>query len=103
MFRAMLVPSLGVTAVLAALWAAAIALATRRFEEFESLRHEADDLRKALADRKIIERAKGMMMKHLRIDEAEAFRRLQRLASDKNQKLVDIANAVITAAQALNG
>lgn len=82
---------------------AAIALAVRRFEEFQALQAETADLRKALSDRKIIERAKGLMMKHLRVDEAEAFRRLQRLASSKNQKIVDVANMILTAAEALNG
>ena len=82
---------------------AAIALAKRAFDEFNTLKAETDDLRKALADRKIIERAKGLLMKHLRIDEQEAFRRLQKLASTKNQKLVDIANSILMAAEALNG
>jgi response regulator NasT len=81
----------------------AIALAWSRFDEFMALKSEADDLRKALADRKIIERAKGLMMKHLGIPEPEAFRRLQKLASSKNQKLVDVANMIVTAAEALNG
>lgn len=81
----------------------AIALAWSRFEEFLALKSEADDLRKALADRKVIERAKGLMMKHLSIEEPEAFRRLQKLASSKNQKLVDVANMIVTAAEALNG
>lgn len=81
----------------------AIALAWSRFEEFVALKSEADDLRKALADRKIIERAKGLMMKHLGIEEPEAFRRLQKLASSKNQKLVDVANMIVTAAEALSG
>jgi response regulator NasT len=81
----------------------AIALAWSRFDEFLTMKAEADDLRKALADRKIIERAKGLMMKHLGIEEPEAFRRLQKLASSKNQKLVDVANMIVTAAEALNG
>jgi AmiR/NasT family two-component response regulator len=83
--------------------APAIALARRRFEEFTALKEEAADLRKALADRKIIERAKGLMMKHLGIEEPEAFRRLQKLACSKNQKLVDVANMIVTAAEALSG
>ena len=81
----------------------AIALARSRFEEFVAMKGEADDLRKALADRKVIERAKGLMMKHLNIEEPEAFRRLQKLASSKNQKLVDVANMIVTAAEALSG
>lgn len=81
----------------------AIALASRRFEEFKSLEKEAADLRQALADRKLIERAKGLLMKHLSVDEQEAFRRLQKLASSKNKKLIEIAEMVLTAAEALNG
>jgi AmiR/NasT family two-component response regulator len=81
----------------------AIALASRRFEEFQALQQEANDLRQALADRKLIERAKGLLMKHLNVDEQEAFRRLQKLASSKNKKLIEIAEMVLTAAEALNG
>lgn len=83
--------------------APAIALAMRRCDEFRALRQEAADLRQALADRKTIERAKGLMMKHLKVDEDEAFRKLQKLASSKNKKLVEIAEMVLTAAEALNG
>lgn len=81
----------------------AIALASRRFDEFKTLEKEAADLRQALADRKLIERAKGLLMKHLNVDEQEAFRRLQKLASSKNKKLIEIAEMVLTAAEALNG
>jgi len=81
----------------------AIVLAMRRQEEFRALKHEADDLRQALADRKLIERAKGLLMKHLNLDEQDAFRKLQKLASSKNKKLVEIAEMVLTMAEALNG
>jgi response regulator NasT len=81
----------------------AIALATRRCEEFQTLQQEAEDLRQALADRKLIERAKGLIMKHLNLDEQEAFRRLQKLASSKNKKLIEIAEMVLTTAEALSG
>ncbi|HVA49930.1 MAG TPA: response regulator [Pirellulales bacterium] len=81
----------------------AIALATRRFEELQALQKEAADLRQALADRKLIERAKGLLMKHLNVDEQEAFRRLQKLASSKNKKLIEVAEMVLMAAEALNG
>jgi two-component system, response regulator PdtaR len=77
-----------------------IALAMRRFQQFQALRQEASDLRQALEDRKIIERAKGLVMKKGGYDEQEAFRRLQRLASDKNRKLVDIAHMIVTSDEA---
>jgi response regulator NasT len=78
----------------------AIVLAMRRFEQFEALRREAADLRQALDDRKIIERAKGVLMKRSQLDEPEAFRRLQKLASDKSRKLIDIANMILVAEEA---
>ncbi|RDJ93814.1 ANTAR domain-containing protein, partial [Lacticaseibacillus rhamnosus] len=59
-----------------------------------------DVLRQALADRKLIERAKGLLMKKAGLDEASAFRRLQKLASDKNLKLVEIARILLTAEEA---
>ncbi len=79
-----------------------IALAVRRFEEFRALQTEAADLRRALNDRKVIERAKGLVMKHLHVDEAEAFRRLQKMASSKNQKLVEVASKIVDVADALH-
>jgi response regulator NasT len=81
----------------------AIGLAMRRFAQFQSLRKEAADLRQALADRKVIERAKGILMKRASLDEHDAFRRLQKLASEKNRKLVDIATLIVTADEALDG
>jgi two-component system, response regulator PdtaR len=77
-----------------------IALAMRRFEQFQELRKEAADLRQALEDRKLIERAKGLLMKKAGLDEASAFRRLQKLASDKNLKLVQVAHILLTAEEA---
>ncbi len=77
-----------------------IALAMRRFEQFEALRREAADLRQALEDRKVIERAKGLLMKKVGLDEGEAFRRLQKLAMDSNRRLVDVAQMVLTAEEA---
>jgi response regulator NasT len=77
-----------------------IGLALRRFEQFEELRKEAADLRQALEDRKVIERAKGILMKRAGLDEPAAFRRLQKLASDKNLKLVEAARVLVTADEA---
>jgi response regulator NasT len=79
----------------------AIGLSMRRFEQFEALRREAADVRQALEDRKIIERAKGILMKELGLSEAEAFRRLQKTASAKNLKLIEVAQLVLATAAAL--
>ncbi|MCC6416857.1 MAG: response regulator [Gemmataceae bacterium] len=78
-----------------------MALAIRRFEQFEMLRQEAADLRQALADRKLIERAKGVLMKRTRLDEHEAFRRMQKLASQKSRKLRDIAEMILISEEAV--
>jgi response regulator NasT len=78
----------------------AIGIAMRRFQQFQAVRKEAEDLRQALEDRKLIERAKGALMKRAGLEEPHAFRRLQKLASEKNQKLVDIARSIITAEEA---
>jgi response regulator NasT len=80
--------------------AVAIGLARQRFEEFQTLRKEAGELRQALADRKIIERAKGILMKRAGLDEEEAFRRLQKLARDQNQRIVDASHFILKADQA---
>ncbi len=78
----------------------AIGIAMKRFEEFQALRQEADDLRQALEDRKVIERAKGIIMRRGKLEEADAFRRLQRLATDKSRKLVEIAHMILVSEEA---
>jgi response regulator NasT len=78
-----------------------IALAMRRFEQFEALRSETADLRQALEDRKVIERAKGVLMKRGPMDEQDAFQRLQKLASEKSRKLIDVARMILVAEEAV--
>jgi len=79
----------------------AISIAMLRFGELQALRQECTDLRQALADRKVIEQAKGILMRVARVDEKEAFRRLQETASEQNKKLIDAAKTVISLEQAL--
>ena len=79
---------------------AAISVAWRRSEEFKALRKEAGELRGALEDRKVIERAKGILMKKAELGEAEAFQRLQKLSRDSNQKMVEIARMILHAEEA---
>jgi len=79
----------------------AIALARRRFSEFQALHRQAIDLLQALDDRKLVERAKGILMKRAAIDEPDAFQRLQKLASQKNKKMPEIARMIITADEAM--
>jgi response regulator NasT len=79
---------------------AAISLAVLRFEQFRQLSQEAADLRQALEDRKVIERAKGVVMRQGGLNEDEAFHRLQRLACDHNRPLVEAARIVLAAEEA---
>lgn len=74
----------------------AIAVVMRRHQELAALRKEASDLKQALADRKIIEQAKGLLMKVVGVDEREAFRRLQQLAADKNMKLIEAGQMLVS-------
>jgi len=79
----------------------AMALAMRRFAQFQELRKESADLRQALEDRKVIEKAKGILMKRFNLDEHDGFRRLQKLASEKSRKLIDIAHMLVVAEEVM--
>lgn len=74
---------------------AAITLAVVRFEQYQRVRTEAAGLRQALEDRKLIERAKGIIMQRLGFTEPDAYRRMRRLASQRNWKLTELATRVI--------
>ena len=75
----------------------AIAIALQRFDQIQALCAETGELRQAIEDRKLVERAKGVLMKKAGLDEEEAFRRLRRLARDNNQKLAEVAGMILKA------
>ena len=75
----------------------AITLAMTRFRQFQALRQEVESLREALEARKLVERAKGILMRRLNLTEEEAFRRMQRRSQDLNKKLSEVAEAIILA------
>jgi len=75
----------------------AITLAIARFKEFRALQREVENLRQALETRKLVERAKGILMRRLNLGEEEAFHRLQQRSQDENRKMGEIAQAIITA------
>jgi response regulator NasT len=76
---------------------AAITVAMRRFRQFLDLAKEAAETRQALEERKVIERAKGIVIKRTLVEEDEAYRRLRKLASACNRKLAEVAHSVIAA------
>lgn len=79
-----------------------IMLVHHRAQEFAELRKENQDLRAALVDRKIIEQAKGILMKTAGLDEGAAFKHLQKMASHKRIRLIEMAQAVIHAEEAFD-
>ncbi|TWT89259.1 ANTAR domain-containing response regulator [Stieleria varia] len=80
--------------------AAAITIARARFDELYLLQREFQNLRQALEDRKMIERAKGVMMRDWGLTEQEAFTRLKLTARSGNQKMIDVARTILLASGA---
>jgi AmiR/NasT family two-component response regulator len=80
----------------------AISLVMQRFQEFQALRKEAADLRQALEDRKVIEQAKGILMKRTGLSEPDAFKRLQLLSSQKSRKMIEVAKMLVMAEEAFS-
>jgi response regulator NasT len=74
---------------------AAIALASARHVEFRALEAEVDQAQQALEDRKLVERAKGLLMSALSLSEQDAFRRLQLTARERNLRLADVARRIV--------
>jgi len=78
---------------------AVVAVAARSFERLRGLEEEVAVTRLALEERKVIERAKGAVMRFTGASEEEAYRRLRRLATDRGQKLADVARSVLAAGE----
>jgi len=79
----------------------AINIALARFKETEALRQQVDKLEEDLEARKLIERAKGILMQRLGLSERDAYERLRQRARDKRAKMKDIAQAIIEAEELL--
>jgi response regulator NasT len=76
-------------------------VAIARFKAFDALRRELDSTRSQLAERKIIDRAKGILMRAKGVSEDEAYERMRRAAMNEQKKLAEIAQSIITAAEML--
>ncbi len=74
----------------------AIELAVSRFQEIKQLDTEINDLQSQLKARKIIERAKGLLIDNLKLTEPQAFKWMQKTAMDKRKTMVEVANLVIS-------
>ncbi|PSJ42084.1 ANTAR domain-containing response regulator [Allosphingosinicella deserti] len=78
-------------------------LAVRRFNAFAGLRAELEEARSALADRKKIERAKIILMESRNMPEAEAYALIRSTAMNQGRRIVDVADAIVTAADLIGG
>ncbi len=81
--------------------APAIAVAKARFEEWLDARRQKEMLEMRLEERKIIERAKGLLMDSRGLSEKEAYRFLQKTSQDKNTPMVELARKLLLAAPLL--
>jgi len=78
----------------------AIEMARRRFREFVALQNEVEELQGALETRKVVEKAKGLLMERAGLGEADAFRRMQKMAMDRRMTMKQVAEKVLAAAEA---
>jgi two-component system, response regulator / RNA-binding antiterminator len=74
-------------------------LTISRFNAFARLQDELDRAKSQLEERKVIDRAKGVLMKAKNLSEGDAYALLRKTAMNENKKIADVAQAVITAAE----
>ena len=80
--------------------APAIEVALQRWDEFRSLEKEVEDLKEALETRKLVDRAKGILMDSQGLSEADAFRRIQKTSMDQRKPMKEVAEAIVLAHEA---
>jgi response regulator NasT len=78
-----------------------VEVACARFDEFQRLKYELADANLKLTERKLVERAKGLLMKSRNLSEDEAFHALRKLAMSKKVRLGEVAQQVIESAELL--
>lgn len=76
--------------------------AIARFRLFQRMRKELGETKRALEERKLIDRAKGMIMKARGVDEDTAYAILRKAAMDQGKRVADVASALVTAAGILS-
>lgn len=77
-----------------------IEMALARFREFQQLRQEVEGLKDALETRKLVERAKGVLMETQGLSEADAFRRIQQISMNTRKPMREVASAILLAREA---
>lgn len=71
-------------------------VAIRRFRAFQALRAERDEARATLAERTVIERAKGILMQRRRLSEPDAYKLMRRMSMDRGQRMVAVAEQILS-------
>jgi response regulator NasT len=79
---------------------AEIEIALSRFEDIKNLKNELEVTKETLESRKLIEKAKGIIMERLRLNEEESMKFLQKKSRNSNKKLIDVAKGIIEADKA---
>jgi two-component system, response regulator PdtaR len=77
--------------------APAVEITLSRFQEFQIVRKEVEDLKEALETRKVVDRAKGILMDTQGLTEQDAFRRIQKMSMNTRRPMKEIAEAIILA------
>jgi AmiR/NasT family two-component response regulator len=75
----------------------AIEIALSRFNEFRAMEEKVKDLEEALATRRVVEKAKGVLMKKYALSEDEAYKRIQRLSMNNRKSMREVAEALLLA------
>jgi response regulator NasT len=76
-------------------------VAIARFREFQALQSELTEVKSKLADRKFIDKAKGLLIEKYKMSEEEAYGALRKMAMNRNQRIVDVARNVISMMETL--
>jgi response regulator NasT len=79
-----------------------VEVAVARFSEIQSLRKELENTKVQLADRKVIDKAKGLLMKKKNMGEDQAYQFLRKTAMSRNLKLVEVARVLISLEEGLS-
>lgn len=77
-------------------------VAIARFREYQALRRELEETRNRLAERKVIEKAKGLLMAQRNLNEEDAYQTLRKLAMDRNQRIGEVARTVVSLLEMLS-
>jgi len=73
-----------------------VEVAMARFREFEALKRELQETKNQLADRKVVDKAKGILMQRKGLSEDDAYQLLRKTAMSRNMRIADVARTLLT-------